>query len=129
MDSGIEVTADAGLEITATGTVDLWPMGGETGMYTATPAGMPGGGQGGFVVVGGRVGRGGGGGAGGAGYSPGALLGRIGENGRVFVVGARHHSVPKEEGRLYLRIAPSSWGNDSTGTYDVRISVGDTSGR
>jgi hypothetical protein len=123
LDSEIEVAADVGLEITASGTVDLWPMAGQAGVWTSTPAGTPANG-GGFVFVGAKPVA-----AGVAGHPPGALLGRIGDKGKVFVVGTKHESVPTEEGRLYLRIAPSPWGNESTGTYDVRVTVGGTGGR
>jgi hypothetical protein len=118
LDTEIEVVADVGLEITASGTVDLWPVPGQAGVYTASPTGMLAAG-GGVLIVGGKFGQ-----AAGGAYSPGALLGRIGKNGKVFFVGAKYEGAPTEEGKLYLRIAPSSWGNESSGTYNVRVSTG-----
>jgi len=51
----------------------------------------------------------------------GMLLGRIGEKGKVFQVGAKYSGTPSESGRLYLRIACSPWNNASTGSYAVKI--------
>jgi hypothetical protein len=121
MDTGIEVRTGGGLQITATGTVDLRPVPGEAGTYLAGPdggvrmargGGFPGGGGRGF----GRP-------AGGA-QSPGMLLGRIGEYGKVFVVGSHFEGPAPDDGKLYLRIAPSPYGVESSGTYDVRVSAG-----
>ena len=53
----------------------------------------------------------------------GTLLGRVGENGKVFVIGERYDNVPGEEGKLYLHIVPSPWNNASSGTYQVHITT------
>jgi hypothetical protein len=55
----------------------------------------------------------------------GILLGRIGENGKVFVIGERYQGTPNQEGTLYLLIAPSPWNNASTGSYKVKIGAGE----
>ena len=136
LDTGIEINAEVGLEITASGSVDLSAPG-EAGTYVATPAGLRGaaarGGRGGgFPAAGGGFG-GGAGGPGQPGFggptSGGALIGRVGEKGRIFVVGTKFEALPNEDGRLYLRIVPGPWTNEPTGTYDVRVSVGGTGGR
>jgi hypothetical protein len=57
-------------------------------------------------------------------HLPGMLLGRVGENGKVFVVGSRFDGAATEEGKLYLRIVPSTLNPESSGTYNVRVSVG-----
>jgi len=100
LDTEVDVTEGATLEIQATGIVDLWPQGGN---YKVGPDAMP------------RMGT-----------SPdgnpsGVLLGRIGEKGKVFQVGAKFSGTPADGGRLYLRIACSPWNNASTGSYAVKI--------
>jgi hypothetical protein len=49
------------------------------------------------------------------------VIGRIGANGTPFIVGASYKGKATESGRLYLRIAPSSWGNDSAGSYKIKV--------
>ncbi len=122
LDSGVDVSADTPLEVTATGKVDQWPQ--EPGVYMTGPQGgsgqqpgFPGGAQvqlRGAVVNGMLRPR----------FVPsGALLGRVGPTGEVFALGAKY-SQPKAPatGRLFLMIAPSHWGNDDcTGEYKVTI--------
>jgi hypothetical protein len=142
MDTGVKVRSGAGLQIAAAGSVDLKPS--DPGTTVVGPDGRNarmgrggfgpgGGGPGGGGFPGGGGGRrGGGGGAGGgaAGFvtptgGPGALLGRIGEYGKVFVVGSQYEGTATEDGKLYLRIVPSSSANEaSSGTYDVRVITG-----
>jgi hypothetical protein len=132
MDTGIEVRAGTSLQIAATGTVDLRPVPGEAGTYLAGPDGQSQRAGRGAAALGGAGGRGaaGGGGFGGvamaAGGPPsaGALFGRVGENGKVFLVGSRFEGTATEEGKLYLRITPSPLNTESTGTYNVRVSIG-----
>jgi len=100
LDTEVEVAEGATLEIQSAGIVDLWPQGGN---YKTGPDAMP------------RMGT-----------SPdgspsGMLLGRIGEKGKPFHVGARYNGTSSESGRLYLRIACSPWNNASTGSYAVKI--------
>ncbi|HYT88655.1 MAG TPA: hypothetical protein VEL76_08100 [Gemmataceae bacterium] len=111
LDSGIQVDPHLDLNIIASGLVDLWPQG--PGQYTASPGGMtnaqplrrPGVPAEAAVV-------------------PGALVGRIGEDGTPFVIGERYSGRPSRSGKLYLHIGPSPWNNASTGTYRVRIASG-----
>lgn len=101
-DTGIELGADVDLEINASGTVDLYPIGGEMGMYLTSPAGSM------------QWSRGGP-------YPNGALLGRVGETGKVFVVGQKFDGTTTGEGKLYLRIVASPWQNVPSGSYSVRV--------
>lgn len=101
-DSGIELGADVDLEINATGTIDLYPIGGEMGMYLTSPAGSM------------QWSRGGP-------YPNGALLGRIGDTGKVFVVGQKFEGTTTGEGKLYFRIVASPWQNVPSGSYTVRV--------
>jgi hypothetical protein len=100
LDTEVDVAEGATLEIVAAGQVDLWPQGGN---YKTGPDAQP------------RQGT-----------SPdgnpsGMLLGRIGERGKVFQIGSKYLGPAGEAGRLYLRIACSSWNNPSTGGYGVKI--------
>jgi hypothetical protein len=99
MDTGFEVLGNR-LLVTATGTVDLWPQGPG---YTSQPGGYKQGGQMGQFLAG-------------------QLLGRVGENGTPFVIGERYDNTPPGEGKLYLHIVHSPWGNASAGSYQVKIS-------
>jgi len=107
MDSGVEVRMGMRLSITAGGTVNLWPQGG--GGYISTPRGFQGGGFGGGMQ-------------GGVNYAPGTLVGKVGEDGPIFMVGDRYDGSPGREGKLYLHISPSPWQqNGSVGGYNVKI--------
>ncbi len=112
----VDVEPGMTLAITASGQVDLWPQ--QPGQYLTGPAGY---GQGGgaLMMINGRIVQQ----RGAAGDIPGALMGRIGESGEVFVVGERYEGTPAGEGRLYLHIGPSPWQNASSGSYKVRISA------
>jgi hypothetical protein len=125
METGIELRAGAGLQIAAAGTVDLRPTAGDAGTYVVSPDGLmraPRGG--GFAPGGGRGAGGGVGRAGGPSMSPGALLGRIGEHGKVFVIGSRYEGTTADDGKLFLRIVASPYNTESSGIYDVRVSAG-----
>jgi hypothetical protein len=129
LDTGVEVRAGSGVQVVAGGTVDLRPGLGEAGTYLAGPDG-----QGQRMTRAAGFGGGGGPGAnrGGAApvrpsggiQSPGALLGRIGEHGKVFVVGSRYEGTAADDGKLYLRIVASPYNGESTGSYDVRVITG-----
>ena len=99
-DTGILVDAAQRMLVTSDGQVDLWPQG--PGQYTAFPKGFNAAGKGGQFMAG-------------------ALIGRIGENGKAFYIGDRFEGTANEEGKLYLLIVPSPWNNASTGSYRVRI--------
>lgn len=51
----------------------------------------------------------------------GALLGKIGPNGKEFVVGNKYEGVADASGKLYLRINPSPWNAAITGSYTVNV--------
>jgi hypothetical protein len=99
-DSGILVDAGQRLVVSSDGQVDLWPQG--PGQYTAAPKGYNTAGKGGQFMAG-------------------ALIGRIGEAGKLFFIGDRYDGTVNEEGRLFLQIVPSPWNNASTGQYRVRV--------
>jgi hypothetical protein len=108
MDSGFEVRQGMRLHITATGSVNLWP---QNGGFMSSPRGFDN--NGGF----GPKGMG-------TQHLPGALLGRIGEDGPMFLIGDRYDGTPNREGKLYLHIAPSPWNANqggSIGAYTVKI--------
>jgi hypothetical protein len=105
METEVEIREGARVEITASGQIDMYPLGGYTGQWMATAAG-PGWG-GGFGQVGGQM--------------PGVLIGRIGKNGKEIALRDSWSETASNGGRLYLRIVPSPWGNASTGTYKVAI--------
>jgi hypothetical protein len=141
MNTGLKLRAGSGILLTATGSVDLRPAAGDAGTFVVGPDGRAGirGGGGGFPGGGGgRAGGGAGPGgvAGGRGpggarpfagdgtQSPGTLIGRIGEYGKVFVVGSHYEGTAAEEGTLYLRIVPNGMGTESSGNYDIRVLTG-----
>jgi hypothetical protein len=113
-DSGLDITNDQPLEITADGTVDLAPQQG--GQFTSGPGGNPNNGNTMFRFPNG----------GGMQVIPGALYGRIGPNGSPFLIGTSHKSSrPPASGRLYLKIGSSNWGGvDPSGGYKVKVRVG-----
>lgn len=113
-DTGLDVTNDQPLEITADGTVDLAPQ--NPGQYVSSPGGNPNNGNTMFRLPNG----------GGIQVIPGALYARIGPAGNPFLVGTSHKSNrPPASGRLYLKIGSSNWGGaDPTGGYKVKVRVG-----
>lgn len=90
------------LVIRADGQVDLWPVG--PGQYVVGPKGYSTAGKGGI-------------------YMAGVLLAKIGEKGKVFVVGEHYDATAQEEGKLFFAIVRSSWVNASEGSYRVRFSL------
>jgi hypothetical protein len=113
-DSGIDVSNDRPLAITATGTIDLGPN--QPGRYMSTPTGNTQNGYGAMLMTpNGRAYR----------YPPGALVARVGSDGTPFVVGTNHKSAHAPgTGRLYLKIVPSAWGQHASGSYKVKVKVG-----
>ena len=99
-DTGITVDAGQRLVLSSEGQVDLWPQG--PGQYMTAPKGYNTAGKGGQFMAG-------------------ALVGRIGENGKTFYLGDHFEGNAAEEGKLYLQIIPSPWNNASAGQYRVRI--------
>jgi hypothetical protein len=109
LETAIEVTAGQQLEVTASGQIDLWPQG--PGQYMTGPGGQ---GGGGLAPPGAGVPRVG---------VAGQIIARIGPSGNPFVVGASFKGKVSESGKLYLRIHPSPWNNDSAGSYKVKVTV------
>jgi hypothetical protein len=101
-DSGVTVEAGVGLAVAASGRVDLTPA--QAGQHVSGPAGYPAQGS--------------------SGYQAGTLLGRVGEDGPVFVVGQHYEGHSGKGGKLYLQIVPLAGGNGSTGAYQVKVSSG-----
>jgi hypothetical protein len=99
-DTGILIDTAQRINVASEGQVDLWPQG--PGQYMAFPKGYNTAGKGGQFLAG-------------------ALVGRIGENGKAFLVGENYEGTTNEEGKLYLQIVPSPWNNASTGQYRVRV--------
>lgn len=128
LDTGVEVRSGAMLQVAAGGRVELGAQNGFPGGSVVGPDGQfTRGGRAAFnpnAQFGGRGGRGGPGFARGASMSPGALLGRIGETGSIFVLGSRYEAPAHEDGKLYIRIAPSTDGSRPSGSYDIRIAAG-----
>jgi hypothetical protein len=114
LETDIEVDLEAELQITATGQVDLYPIGGEVGVYLSGPAGAPQLGRGAIGIRFGGLALA---------HSPGTLSGRIGKSGKEFVIGEKYHGTAKEQGKLHLRIAASPWGNAPSGEYAVQVTI------
>jgi hypothetical protein len=100
MDSGVSVDSGLKLIIRSEGQVDLWPQG--PGQYMTTPKGYSTAGKGGV-------------------YMAGTLLGKVGDSGKIFVIGESYEGVAQGEGRLFFHIVPSPWNNTSSGNYRVRV--------
>jgi len=110
METAIEVNSGQQLEVTASGRIDQWPQG--AGQYMCGPEGLPGYAPGQFLPGGvQRVGI------------PGQVIAKIGPNGTPFAVGASYKGKMNESGKLYLRIGPSPWNCDSTGSYKMAVNV------
>jgi hypothetical protein len=103
METSIVLERGTPLKVTAAGQVDLWPQ--EAGQYMTTPKGS--------------------GGARPGAFGPGSLVGKIGENGTPFLIGEKYEGKASTSGKLYLHISPSSWGNASAGTYEVKVAAGE----
>lgn len=97
LDTDVELSGDTPVEVIASGTVRLYPGNG----YEATPKGHPS-----YVTVA---------------HPAGALLGKVGESGEVFLIGDKYTGTPKGQGKLYLRMAPSPWPNQAQGSFAVTI--------
>lgn len=114
MDSGVEISGDRPLELAVSGNVDLWPQ--QPGGYVVNADGQPR--QGTAPPIAGPNGQP-------FTFLPGQLIGRIGETGTPFPVGSNYKAARAgATGKLYLKIAASPWGNNSTGTYKVVVKSG-----
>ncbi len=107
-DTGLDMNGDR-ITVVATGTVDVMPN--NPGQYMAGPDGLRqelGFGRGNGALVG----------------QPGALIAKIGQSGQPFLIGSKHDSTPRSDGRLYLRLEPSPWRVAQTGNFSVKIVTG-----
>lgn len=100
--AGIEVYRNARLIVKTEGQIDLWPQG--PGQYVTNPKGYSAAGKN-------------------SNFMAGAIIGRIGEKGKIFLIGENYDDSPVEEGELFLRIVQSPWENPSSGTYRVYITT------
>jgi hypothetical protein len=100
LETAVTVDPSMRLLMVVNGQVDLWPQ--TPGQYVASPKGYN------------AVGKGGP-------FMAGSLIGRIGENGKPFLVGERYETPVGEEGKLYLHIVPSPWNAPSVGSFHVRV--------
>jgi hypothetical protein len=96
-DTEVELVDDTPLEIVASGQVSLYRGGG----YECGPKGHQSYSNGTHFA--------------------GALLGRVGANGEVFLIGDKYTGTPKGSGKLYLKMAHSPWPQQATGSYKVVI--------
>lgn len=101
-DSGVVIDGQIRLTIASEGSVDLWPQ--TPGQYVAQPRGYNTPGKGGAFLAG-------------------ALVAKIGETGRTFLIGERYEANATDEGKLYMHIIPSPWNNASAGVYRVRVTT------
>lgn len=102
VDTGVFLPEGSMSRVLASGAVDLWPQ--TPGMHMASPVGCPG-------VCGKNQSP----------FPAGSLLGRIGGDGKEFLVGADFTHLAEGEGQLFLRIVGSPWNNASIGVYRVNI--------
>jgi hypothetical protein len=108
LETGIEIEPRDRILATATGQVDLYPADGGTGTYLSTPKGKI------LAELAGRPTN--------ESSPPGTLLGRVGTQGKEFVVGERYSGVQHGGGQLFLRISPAPWGAH-TGAYSVKVAI------
>lgn len=101
-ESTVLIRPNTRLKVTAEGTVDLWPQG--MGQYIVTPKGYS------------QVGRD-------SPFMAGALIGRVGQKGKAFLIGENYDNVFLEEGRLFLSIVLSPWNNVSMGKYQIKATT------
>jgi hypothetical protein len=104
LDTGIELSGET-LTVNVTGDIDLHPVPGEKGTHLTNADG---------ARPGGRPTH----------FPSGALIGRLGPNGKEFVIGTKYEAVPPGEGALMLRIESSPWRIAPSGSYSVHIAVG-----
>jgi hypothetical protein len=102
LDSGVVMDASQRLFMVSEGQVDLWPQG--PGQYVTGPKGYSTAGKGGSFMAG-------------------ALIAKVGDTGKAFLVGERYEGTPADQGKVLLQIVPSPWNNASSGSYRVRISM------
>jgi hypothetical protein len=118
MDTGYLVDGRSAVSVTAKGMIDVWPQQGggylsSPNGWQATQRGQP---FGGLNMGGRKIGN-----NVNLNQHCGMLLGKIGEDGEIFIVGERYEGTPETEGKLFLHIGPSQWNAVSQGSFDVKI--------
>lgn len=96
-DTDLEMNGDIPIEIVASGQISLYRGTG----YECGPKGHPSYSSGTHMS--------------------GALLGRVGTSGEIFLIGDKYNGTPKGSGKLYLRMAHSPWPQQATGSFKVTI--------
>src|SRR5262249_55940296 len=107
LDTGVDVTERVHLVIMASGEIDMYATQRYVGQYVGSPKGKkawPG--------------------NNGLPHEPGTLLGKIGENGKLFVVKDQFDDFAPATGRLFLRAAGNPYNVTTTGTYTINIQGG-----
>jgi hypothetical protein len=107
LETAITVTKGRRLKIVAIGQIDMYPQPPWTGQYLATPTGP-------LAAWAGTMGP--------DGRKPGVLVGKIGKDGKEFVIGAEYEGEAQDSGKLFMRILTSPWQNSSAGEYKVTVS-------
>ena len=102
MATGVQLNRGDTLSVKASGMVELWPQ--APGQYQASPKGYNTSGKGGK-------------------FQAGVLVGRIGVNGKEFVIGESVSHKADQDGELFMQIIPSPWNSASEGCYNVSIRV------
>jgi hypothetical protein len=121
LDTGFQHDGQTQITIAASGLIDVWPQQG--GGFMSGPQGLNETRNGGPRGGGGMIKRGGKIGAVNVQIHCGMLLGKIGEDGDMFIIGDRYEGTPETEGKLFLHIGPSQWNAQCIGNYDVKITV------
>ncbi len=106
METEYEVTLGSKIEFSVSGAINLDPLNMVGNPNTRNV--MP---QGALGLVSGE------------GYVPGQMLGRIGTDGQIFVIGPRHTLLPSREGKLFLRIVTIEHASNvrAEGSYKVQV--------
>ena len=107
LDTQLDFLTGSLLRVEAQGEIDMYAVGGYNGQYVGTPRGRkawPG--QTGLP------------------YEPGTLIGKLGRNGKPFVIGASYDGRVEQEGRLYIRAAGNPYNVQTSGDYSIRITGG-----
>jgi hypothetical protein len=107
LDTGVDVSENIRLTITASGEIDMYATGGYIGQYVGTPKGKK--------AWPGNTGLP---------HEPGTLIGRVGQGGSVFVVRDQYEASAPASGRLYLRAAGNPYNVTTTGQYTIKIQGG-----
>ncbi len=110
-ETDLEIEAGVQLEIAASGTIDMYPTGGEVGVYLADPSGPR-------PNVRWSINRNN------QGFLPGALIGRVGSSGTPFLIGPKYSQTMNQSGKLFLRVGSSPWNNAPAGSYEITATMG-----